>query len=271
MREAEQIRRHFGRTPPVEIAYDAYTAENRILRAAVERLLRLPGVPGPVRRRLVHQRVRLADALPLVRGQELPRWQPSRLNSRYQPALRLAEAVLRGSSPEHRPAGSEPLAVNGFLLDMNKLFEDFVTVALREALREHGLTARLQDPHHLDTAGLVRMRPDLVVRTGDGRTPIAVVDAKYKVEKADGLLNADLYQALAYATMLGLREAHLVYAAGRRPERFHEVRGTAAGPEGRGVRLYQHSLDLSREPDRFMSALRDIAGRLADATPHSRL
>lgn len=273
LREAEQIRQHFGRTPPVEIAYDAYTAdtaENRILRAAVERLLRLPGVPGPVRRRLVHQRVRLADALPLVRGQELPRWQPSRLNSRYQPALRLAEAVLRGSSPEHRPAGSEPLAVDGFLLDMNKLFEDFVTVALREALREHGLTARLQDLHHLDTAGLVRMRPDLVVRTGDGRTPIAVVDAKYKVEKADGLLNADLYQALAYATVLGLREAHLVYAAGRRPERFHEVRGTAAGPEGRGVRLYQHSLDLSREPAQLLSALRGIAGRLAAATPHSR-
>ncbi|MEU1692168.1 restriction endonuclease [Streptomyces hirsutus] len=273
LREAEQIRRHFGRTPPVEIAYDAYTAdtaENRILRAATERLLRLPGVPGPVRRRLAHQRVRLADVLPLVRGQELPRWQPSRLNSRYQPALRLAEAVLRGSSPEHRPTGAEPLAVDGFLLDMNKLFEDFVTVALCEALREHGLTARLQDPHHLDTAGLVQIRPDLVVRTGDGRTPLAVVDAKYKVEKADGLLNADLYQALAYATVLGLREAHLVYAAGRQPERFHEVRGTVPGPDGRGVRLYQHSLDLSREPVQLLSALQGIAGRLAAATPHSR-
>ncbi|MFD7232473.1 McrC family protein [Streptomyces sp. NPDC059881] len=271
LREAEQIRRHFGRTPPVEIAYDAYTAdtaENRILRAAVERLLRLPGVPGPVRRRLAHQRVRLADALPLVRGQELPRWHPSRLNSRYQPALRLAEAVLRGTAPEHRPTGSEPLTIDGFLLDMNKLFEDFVTVALREALREHGLAARLQDPHHLDAAGLVRIRPDLVVRTGDGRTPLAVVDAKYKVEKADGLLNADLYQALAYATVLSLPEAHLVYAAGPQPERFHEVRGTTAGPGGRGVRLYRHSLDLSREPGQLLSALKEIAGRLAGTTPH---
>ncbi|MFD3355242.1 McrC family protein [Streptomyces fradiae] len=270
LREAEQIRRHFGRTPPAEVVYDAYTAdtaENRVLRAAVERLLRLPGVPGTVRRRLAHQRVRLADALPLTPGQELPRWRPSRLNARYQPALRLAEAVLRGTSPEHRPAGAQPLAVDGFLLDMNKLFEDFITVALREALREHGLTARLQDPHHLDTAGLVRMRPDLVVRSGDGRVPLAVVDAKYKAEKADGLLNADLYQALAYATVLGLPEAHLVYAAGRRPERFHEVRGTAAGPGGRGVRLYQHSLDLSREPVRLLSALREIAGRLARAAP----
>ncbi|MFD0415196.1 McrC family protein [Streptomyces sp. NPDC127108] len=266
LREAEQIRRRFGRTPPVEIAHDAYTAdtaENRILRAATERLLRLPDVPGPVRRRLAHQRVRLADALPLVRGQELPRWQPSRLNSRYQPALRLAEAVLRGTSPEHRTAGADPLAVDGFLLDMNKLFEDFVTVGLREALREHGLTARLQDPHHLDMAGRVGMRPDLVVRSGDGRTPLAVVDAKYKVEQADGLLNADLYQALAYATVLGLGEAHLVYAAGRQPERVHEVRGTAAGADRRAMRIYQHSLDLSRESEQLLTAFREIAGRLA--------
>ncbi|WP_327352281.1 McrC family protein [Streptomyces sp. NBC_01304] len=273
LREAEQIRRRFGRTPPVEIAYDAYTAdtaENRILRAAAERLLRLPGVPGPVRRRLAHQRGRLSDALPLIRGQELPRWQPSRLNSRYQPALRLAEAVLRGTSPEHRPAGAAPLAVDGFLLDMNKLFEDFVTVALREALRELGLVARLQDPHHLDVARLVRIRPDLVVRTADGRTPLAVVDAKYKVEKADGLPNADLYQALTYATVLGLREGHLVYAAGRQQERCHEVRGTADGPGRPGVRLYQHSLDLAREPDQLLSTLREIAERLAVAAPQPR-
>ncbi|MBP0456876.1 restriction endonuclease [Streptomyces bomunensis] len=270
LREAEQIRRHFGRTPPVEITYDAYTAdiaENRLLRAAAERLLRLPGVPGPVRRRLGHQRVRLADALPLVRGQELPRWQPSRLNARYQPALRLAEAVLRGSSPEHRPPDSEPLAVDGFLLDMNQLFEDFVTVALREALRERGLTARLQDPHHLDTAGVVGIRPDLVVRTGDGRTPLAVVDAKYKVERADGLPNADLYQALAYATVLGLREAHLVYAAGRLPRRVHEVRGTPAGPDGRRTRLYQHSLDLAGEPRQLLATLGELAEQLAGGAP----
>lgn len=272
LREAEQIRRHFGRTPPAEVTYDAYTgdiAENRILRAAVERLLRLPQVPGLVRRRLVHQRVRLADARPLIRGQQLPRWQPSRLNSRYQPALRLAEAVLRGTSPEHRPAGAEPLVVDGFLLDMNKLFEDFVTVALREAFREQGLAAYLQDSHHLDTAGRVRIRPDLVVRTGDGRTPLAVVDAKYKEEKADGLHNADLYQALAYATALGLHEAHLVYAAGRQAERFHEVQGTVAGRDGRGVRLYQHTLDLCQEPDRILSALRTIAARPAATTPLS--
>lgn len=263
LREAEQIRLHFGRMPPAEIVYDAYTAdtaENRILRAAVERLLRLPSVPGPVRRRLGHQRIRLADAGPLVRGQNLPHWQPSRLNSRYRPALRLAEAVLRSTSPEHR---SGPLALNGFLLDMNRLFEDFVTVALREALREYGLTARLQDVHALDPGGRVRMKPDLVVYGADGRTPVAVVDAKYKTEKphrAHGYPNADLYQALAYATVLGLREAHLVYAAGRLPERATEVRGTG------GLRLFQHSLDLTSEPAALLRTFRELAARLAGPT-----
>ncbi|WP_372481839.1 McrC family protein [Streptomyces fuscigenes] len=290
LREGDQIRRHFGRTPPVEVSYDAYTAdtaENRILRAAAERLMRLPGVPALVRRRLAHQRVRLADAQPLVRGQELPRWQPSRLNARYQRALHLAEALLRGISPEHRPAGDEPLAVDGFLLDMNQLFEDFVTVALREALRKHGLTAHLQDGHHLDVGGHVAMRPDLVVRIGDGRAPLAVVDAKYKVRKPGKNHNADLYQALAYATALGLREAHLVYPAGEQPERVYEVRGpegasalgtgraaatagTAPGTAGQGVRLYQHSLDIAQPSGQLLASLAGIAERLAAAHAHSR-
>ncbi|MBO0915534.1 restriction endonuclease [Streptomyces laculatispora] len=263
VREAEQIRRHFGRTPPVEITYDAYTAdtpENRTLRAACEALLRLPDVPGDVRRRLGHQRVRLADAAPLIRGRDLPEWTPSRLNARYQPALRLSEAVLRGTSPEHRAGG---LSLDGFLFDMNVLFEDFVTGALREAVREHGFTGRLQDPHHLDTACKVRMRPDLVVHRPDGRTPVAVVDAKYKTDKTGSYPSADLYQMLAYCTVLGLREGHLVYAAGQHGERFHEVRGSGR-PGGYGsVRLYQHVLDLDRDPAELLDTFRALAARLA--------
>ncbi|MFD6414873.1 McrC family protein [Streptomyces sp. NPDC060194] len=270
IREAEQIRRRFGRTPPLEIAYDAYTPdipENRILRAACEHLLRLPGVPTDVRRRLHHQRVRLADAAPLVRGGELPAWTASRLNARYQPALRLAETVLKGMSPEHRP-GALPL--HGFLFDMNKVFEDFVTVALREAVREHGLHGRLQAPHALDVAGRVKLLPDLVVHASDGRTPVAVVDAKYKKEKGGAYPNADLYQMLAYCTALGLDEGHLVYAAGQSAGQVHEVpdnRRARDAPAGRGsIRLHQHALDLDREPADLIAAFRTLAARLV--APH---
>ncbi|MFB7194051.1 McrC family protein [Streptomyces sp. NPDC056240] len=262
IREAEQIRRRFGRTPPIEITYDAYTPdipENRILRAACEALLRLPGVPHDVRRRLGHQRVRLADVTPIVHRRALPQWTPSRLNARYQPALRLSEAVLRGTSPEHR-AGQLPL--DGFLFDMNALFEDFVTGALREAVREHGLIGRLQDSHHFDTAGQVRMRPDLVVHQSDGRTPVAVIDAKYKTEKAGSYPSADLYQMLAYCTVLRLGEGHLVYAAGQHGGQFHEVRGSHRPDNGGGVRLYQHVVDLDRDPSALLDTFRALAAHL---------
>lgn len=170
LREAEQIRRRFGATLPVEIAYDEFTtdiAENRILRTAVERLLRLPGVPRDVRRRLLHQRARLADVTAIVRGQPIPDWLPTRLNARYHHALHLSRAVLDGISAEHSLGG---LRIDGFLFDMNKLFEDFVTVALREAFRGMGSghTARLQDPHHLDKAAAIRMKPDFVLYGPDG-------------------------------------------------------------------------------------------------------
>jgi len=252
IREAEQIRRRFGATLPVEVAYDEFTtdiAENRILRTAVERLLRLPGVPRDVRRRLLHQRARLADVTPVVRGQLLPVWQPSRLNSRYHQALHLARVVLDGASAEHARGG---VRIDGFLFDMNKLFEDFVTVALREAFRGSTHVARFQDPHHLDEAAEIRMRPDLVLYTMDG-TPSAVADAKYKAGKRGGYPEADLYQMLAYCTALGLREGHLVYAKGAAAHAAHRVRHA-------GIVIHQHALDLDQQP----------AGVLADIAAVSR-
>ncbi|WP_406114555.1 McrC family protein [Kitasatospora purpeofusca] len=254
IREAEQIRRRFGAALPVEIAYDEFTtdiAENRILRAAVERLLRLPGVPGDVRRRLLHQRVRLADVTPLVRGQELPVWHATRLNARYHHALHLAHAVLGGSSPEHT-AGE--LRMDGFLFNTNKLFEDFVTVALREVFRGTDRTCRLQDPHHLDEAGEIRMKPDFVLYGPEG-APQAVADAKYKAEKAGGFPDGDLYQMLAYCTALGLPDGHLVYAKGNAPHAAHRVRHAS-------IVIHQHALDLDRAPADLLGEIRSLAWQM---------
>ncbi|MFW6721973.1 McrC family protein [Streptomyces sp. MAR4 CNY-716] len=253
IREADQVKRHYGRDFPVEVAYDDYgtdIAENRILRAATERLLSLPRVPDGVRRRLRHHRGRLLDAEPLTRGvRELPQWRASRLNLRYQPALRLAGTILRGSSVEH---GAGPVSVDGYLIDTHKVFEDFVCVALREALAEHGGHSALQARGvHLDEDGRVRMRPDLVWY-GDGGQPRAVADAKYKAEKPEGFPDADLYQMLAYCTALGLPAGHLVYARGYEPSVTHRVRHA-------GIRINQHALALDRPPGELLDAIGTIA------------
>ncbi|MER5688470.1 hypothetical protein [Streptomyces sp. NPDC002205] len=54
-----------------------------------------------------------------MRGQALPVWHPTRLNSCYHYALHLAGVVLDGASPEHQGGG---LRIDGHLFNMNKLF-----------------------------------------------------------------------------------------------------------------------------------------------------
>ena len=100
--------------------------------------------------------------------------------------------------------------MSGYLFNMATIFEDFVTVALREALKSYGGRTSLQHVTHLDDDADVPVRPDFVWLT-QGH-PRIVVDAKYKAEKPTGFPQADLYQMFAYCTVLGLPEGDLVYA-----------------------------------------------------------
>ncbi|GAA3169693.1 McrBC 5-methylcytosine restriction system component [Streptomyces virens] len=252
IRESDQIRRRYGFPVPVEISFDEFTVdipENRLLLAAVERLVRLQGVPRDVRGRLLRLRVRLEGVSLLRRGAPLPSWTPSRLNSRYCPALRLAELILHEASIEQRGTDT---AVSGFLLDLAKVFEDFVSVALRQALRPYGGRCQFQTHHHLDEAEAVLLKPDLVWYDDAGR-PIGVADAKYKAEKdKEGFPSSDLYQMLAYCTSLGLPSGHLVYAKGRLPRGSHQVRHA-------GVVITQHALELDRDPVDLLAGMEELA------------
>jgi 5-methylcytosine-specific restriction enzyme subunit McrC len=150
------------------------------------------------------------------------------------------------------------LVASGFLFDLPKIFEDFVTVAISEDLQtKYGGTTHPQYPCDLDEAGAVSMRPDLVWQM-DGR-PTAVVDAKYKQEKSDRYPNADLYQLLAYCTALGLSRGHLVYAKGNAEAARHLVRNTT-------VDIVCHALDLTLPPDHLLSQVSKLTDQLASAT-----
>lgn len=252
IRVNDQISRRYGAGLPLEVIYDDFTvdtAENQILLAAAMRLLRMPRMTARVRRSLQRLRLQLSGVTDLRRGETLPRWQPSRLNARYQPALRLAERILASESFEQRIGA---LHVSGFVFDMWKIYEDFVCVGLREALASHG-TASLQHRMHLDRAESVDLRPDFLWTAHDGRQ--VVLDAKYKAEKPAGFPQADLYQLLAYCTVLGLGDGHLVYAKGDEPELSHEVQGAE-------VTIHCHTVDLDQTPNRLLEQVAAIADRL---------
>lgn len=210
IRFADQIARGAALPLPLEVSYTDYTEdipENQILKTAAVRLLRLPRLPVVARRRLLKIRGALDDVTVLSRPREARAPLPTRLNARYQPALKLAELILQSASID-APRGN--VAATAFIFDMNKVFEDFVSTALREAMQPYGGELRLQWNGHLDIQRLIRIIPDLTWWVG-GRC-VAVADAKYKALRPAGMPNADAYQMLAYCTALALPKGFLVYA-----------------------------------------------------------
>lgn len=257
LRVADQLARWPGLPLPLEIAYDDYTAdiaENRLVLGAAELLLRLTFVPHSVRQRLLRLRVALESVTPAGPGPTVEVPQTTRLNARYRSVLALAALILRSTSiSTHagRAAGVE------FVFDMNKVFEDFVSAAFREALAPYGGIVREQDgDHRLDHERTLRLKPDLTWwRAGRCR---AVIDAKYKAIQDKRFPNADAYQMLAYCTGLLLPEAHLIYAKGEGPgSRVHSIDNAA-------VVIHVHALDLEAAPAGVLAQVAALATRIHD-------
>jgi 5-methylcytosine-specific restriction enzyme subunit McrC len=250
----EQLRRRYGRTPPVEVIYDEFTediAENRLLKAAVHRLRRLRLRSAASR----HTLRSLDNALDRVRlehydARQIPTIRFSRLNEHYRPAVELARLILRATSinPAHGQSRSST-----FLVNMNTVFEEFITVALREAL---GADERSFPPQNrapdlrLDDQHRVRLKPDLTWVCKGRRTFIG--DVKYKNLGNTDFYHRDLYQALAYAIAAGLPSALLIYAAGEAQDATHRI--PAADKH-----VYVRTLDVSVEPEEVLEQVAAIA------------
>jgi 5-methylcytosine-specific restriction enzyme subunit McrC len=255
LRMTEQLTRRYGQITPLLVRYDEFTpdiAENQLLKAAARVLLRVPGLSPAVARHLRVVTDRLAGVSDLRAGAPLPTWWRTRRNTHYETALWFAEMVLRYRSVD-LPDG--PMEINGFMVDMAKVFEDFVEAAFSAALERIDGHVEAQAQHTLDEAGQVKMNPDLVWHRGGG--PAAVIDAKYKAEKPAGYPNADIYQLLAYCTALGLPEGHLIYAKGAEDPAVHLVRNG-------GVRIVAHALDLEVTPEALLAQTQQIAALIAE-------
>jgi 5-methylcytosine-specific restriction enzyme subunit McrC len=253
-----------GVAVPVACRYDDYTAdiaENRYLRAAVRLALRVPLVPAQDRRRLMQQLVALDDVADVaVRPDDLDRITVTRLNAHYEPALRLARLLLENLTLVDQRGRT---TASSFIVDMNRLFERFVTQRLRRALRGR-LEVRAQSLLHLSEGRQVPMNPDLEFsRRG---TTVLVGDIKYKLIADARARNADHYQLLAYTTALDLPEGVLIYclADGGQPERSVTVRHA-------GKVLHTRAVDLTGAPDAVATEIEALADWIAATTLQQRL
>ena len=258
LRVVDQIARWPGMPIPLEITYDDHTAdipENRMVRGATELLLRFPRVPIAARKRLLRVRATLEDVTPVPADPRTRAPEITRLNRRYTAVLALAELILRGSSITTRHGEVSSVS---FVFDMNQVFEDFLSIALRKALERHGGKVELQHKGtHLDTKGEIRLIPDITWWRG-GRCR-AVIDAKYKPLDDKRFPNADAYQMLAYCTGLRLPRGYLVYAKARdaiRSDRRHHV---VHGDKTIDVR----AIDVDLEPDDLLASIDALAAEIA--------
>ncbi|MDE0440732.1 MAG: restriction endonuclease [Gammaproteobacteria bacterium] len=256
IRVDDQIRRRFGNPVPLEVRYDDFTVDvlpNQLVKAAALRLLTLRIHTG--------SRVKLAGVLANLEDVDLvefpsgalPEVRFDRLNEHYREVVDLSRLILRHTSIETQRGD---VRTSGFLVDMNSVFQEFVTRALRRAL---GLSERTFRSDKrlpgiwLDGAERIRLKPDLT--WWEGRECTFVGDAKYKKVQDARVPNADLYQLLAYTVALNLPGGLLVYAKGEDKEIVHRVRHAGKG-------LEVAALDLSGSIDDLHARIGDLASRV---------
>jgi 5-methylcytosine-specific restriction enzyme subunit McrC len=252
----EQIRRRTGIPLPAELSYDDFTIdvpENQLVRAALRRLLAMPALPPEVRVRLRRSDRVLSAVEPTRRGTPAPSITFDRRNEHYRPLIALAQLIHANESIEHRTGD---VLASGFLLDLPRVFEDYLAVAVADAAQPYGGRILSQDARPFDLDGRATIRPDLIW-THEGRVR-AVFDAKYKAEKPEGYPNADLYQALAYAVRLRLPAAHLVYAAGGALAARYQIVEL-------GKVVVAHALDLAKPPGLIDADVQAIVAQAATA------
>ena len=256
---SEQLRRRFDIVVPVEVRYDEFTDDilaNRLVRAAADLLGRMRLHDRRSREGLRRMGATLGNVTPVrYLPHEVPEVAFDRLNGHYREVVALSRLILSYQTLE---LGRADTRASGFLIDMNKVFQGFVTRALRESLgasdrtfcSDHQLPRRAIT---LDQRGRVGLEPDLT--WWDGRTCLFVGDAKYKRVRDERVPNADLYQILAYATALNLPGGLLVYAKGEGDPVEHDVRHS-------GRRLEVATVDLAGSIDEILTTIDRLAERV---------
>ena len=253
----EQIRRRYGIPLPVELRFDEFTEDilaNRLVKAAAARLRHMSLNSSESRRGLgwiaaILENVSLLE----YRRRNVPEVRFDRLNEHYRHVVGLARLILLHSEFE---SFRGDVRASGFLINMNDLFQEFVTQALREALNVSDKTLRDDKGIRrltLAKSNKVQVKPDL--SWWDGETCMFVGDAKYKKIVYSSVPNADLYQLLAYATALDLPGGLLIYAQGEAEAATYDIRHTCK-------QLEVVALDLTGSLEEILDRVNVIAQRV---------
>jgi 5-methylcytosine-specific restriction enzyme subunit McrC len=238
---------------PLACRFDDYTEDielNHLVRAAHTKLRAIPTLDIELAKRLLYRQRSFADVSEMeFHPLAVPHLEFNRLNEHWEGTGRLAELILRQETLRDQEG---VVMGSSFLVDMNVLFERFVTRIVAEEAESAGWKLIPQAKRSL--APGIGMRPDFVL-SRDG-VDFAVGDAKYKELAIQGWPRPDLYQLLAYCSALGLPEGLLIYGDTQEPE-AHVVHRA-------GIRLEVVGIDLTKPPKKLALDARLAAWQLIE-------
>jgi 5-methylcytosine-specific restriction enzyme subunit McrC len=224
LRHKDQLLREYGQLTRLHCQYDEYdtdTPDNQLVGAALHVARRQATDPS-----IRFAALRLAGIFdeactPPTDRPDFYRHAISynRRNEHYRPGHELAALVLLGIAFQDMFETTSG-RVSAFMIDMNPLFERFMTRLVDEALQPPSpLRSRSQVPLGAvirdDNAGktYTTLQPDLIIEdTRTGRqVPVDIKYKRYDIRKVDP---ADIYQTFMYAFALGTsdeRRAGIIY------------------------------------------------------------
>ncbi len=215
----EQVVRRYGQIQTLECRFDEFETdivENQLIAGALSIAKRV-AIDEQARRLAGRAHAIFSEvADPVASTAETPQLEYNRRNEHYRPAHVIARMFLRNLavSDLYSPGAGDSFA---FLLDMNRLFEDFVTRMLTNTFADSHVRVR---PQARDRTLIRDARtgkpyaaviPDVLLERTVGQPIRVPVDAKYKLYDEKKIDQSDIYQtffyAWAYADPLGSADA----------------------------------------------------------------
>jgi 5-methylcytosine-specific restriction enzyme subunit McrC len=238
---AAQLREGTARRDTLHYRRDDFTTDvpcNQVPRATLELLLRSGLIDEPLGT-VLRQSLRTLDGISatVLTPEVFTRAAADRTVADYRPLLDLCRLLAEGLQPS---AGMSPAPGPTFLLDLERVFERYVTRGVVEAFAGDGRFRVAEQVWYAASepvAGQTNLLlcPDVTIWEGE-QVP-CVVDAKWKQLPPEGRLTGDLYQVLAYCAGLGTRRALLVYPGRRDNCRAYLMPRTSVRVEVRTLRV----------------------------------
>lgn len=172
-----------------------------------------------------------------------------RLNEAYRDVHKLCELLLEDASLSE---SFGQFGFRSFLIDMNRLFEQFVTQILIDH-RYPDVTICPQQSVHLDKQEAVEARPDLLLNISN--RAVLVADCKYKKIDQDEFKNSDIYQLIAYNIATKCNRGLLIYP-------LHEVsHDQKIEVTNTDIELRQVTIDLCGDLTQLKASCKDFADK----------